>query len=532
MSTDDHSQPGPQPGGGAAPGTPPGTGDAPPEGAPPPRRPAGDGFFDSIRRMGIARSDERWVGGVAGGVAERFGLDPLLVRGLLILSFFLTGAGIVIYAIAWALLPERRDGRIHLQQAVRGDFDVALLGAVIAFVVGVAWNDGLWSWGFGLFDWVGGVLWVAVWVAVIWLIVKLVRDRRARRDPSSGGPGAPGRPTGPGGPGAPGGPTGPGPSAPPAGSPAPYAPAAGVPITPAPDAPGSPVAGRGDGPEPAAHFTPAPPAPSRTQQPQPPVAESRPVYAAAPPAASAPAPAPPQPPRPPKPRRRGPGAGTVGIVTGLVLIIGALLLVADRVGDLGVPLGPTWLGASIVVLGLGLVVCGLRGRRGGGLSWLAALALVAGIITWPFAGDQDSWDFWDDDPRPGPAAVISEGNLTPRTIEEAEDGVHVRFGSAVVDLTELDLDSLDPGEQAVVPISMTAGSTLVVIPENTAVEAQAEVIAGNLTWRVDGSSRSVNTYTENPVRFTTPEVTGPDSARLVLDVDVRAGDLTIEEGSR
>src|SRR5690606_33018530 len=57
------------------------------------RRPAGSGFFDSIRRSGLYRADQRWVGGVAAGIAGRLGWDPLLVRGLLILSFFLGGIG-------------------------------------------------------------------------------------------------------------------------------------------------------------------------------------------------------------------------------------------------------------------------------------------------------------------------------------------------------------------------------------------------------------------------------------------------------
>ncbi|MGF0115885.1 hypothetical protein ACQFYA_06090 [Promicromonospora sp. Marseille-Q5078] len=220
----------------------------------------------------------------------------------------------------------------------------------------------------------------------------------------------------------------------------------------------------------------------------------------------------------------------MGIVVGLVLLGGAFLLVADRVGDLGVPLGPTWLGASIVVLGLGLVVTGLRGRRGGGLTALAVLALIAGVITWPFAGGRDAWDFWDDDPQDmSAAAVVSDGTLTPTSVPEAEDGVRVRFGSAVVDLTELDLSGVTPGDPVVVPISMTAGSTQVRIPADEAVQADVEVIAGNVTWRADGSDRSVNTYTNGPARFSTDEVRDSDGARLLLDVDVRAGDLTIEE---
>ncbi|MEN5074029.1 PspC domain-containing protein [Isoptericola cucumis] len=516
MSTDDLPQPpGPQPGAGAPP-----AGDAAPGSGIPPRR-GGDGFFDSIRRMGVARSDDRWVGGVAGGIAERFGLDPLLVRGLLILSFFLTGAGIVIYAIAWALLPERRDGRIHLQQAIRGDFDVALLGAVVVMVIGFAWGDGLWSWGFGIFSWIGGLLWIAVWVAIIWLVVKLVRDRRGRR---AGGPAGPaagpaaGPQTGPGG--APG--QGGGPVPPPApwtpqdhftpAPPAPYvATSAAAPADPATT---SPVPPAGGAPSTGAAFT-GTPAPGIPYAGAAPTAPARP----APPVVTAPV--------PPRPVRRGPGAGAVGIVFGLVLLAGALLVGADRVDDLGMPLLPAWLGASIVIIGLGIVVTGLRGRRGGVLTFLAILALVAGVATWPFAGD-DVWDRWQEDGAPN-AAVISDGTLTPTSTEEAENGVVVRLGSASVDLTELDLSEVTPGDPVVVPISMAAGMTRVLIPEGEAVEAEVDVIAGNVTWHADDTTRAINTYTDGPVRFATDEVDEHDGARLLLAVDVRAGDLNIEE---
>jgi len=495
MSTDDLPQP---------PGPQPGAGGAPAAGGTEPRR-SGDGFFDSIRRIGVIRSDNRWVGGVAGGVADRFGLDPLLVRGLLILSFFLTGAGIVVYAIAWALLPER-DGRIHLQQAFRGDFDVALLGAVVALIVGFAWGDGLSWWGFGI-EWIGALLWIAVWVGIVWLVVKLIRDRRPR-----------------------------------AGAPAPPYPAAPY---PAPGYPAAPGAGRPEGPvtsqsAPAAPFSPAPPAPYVASPAAPPPADpagfsapapSGPAWAAAPappapPAAAAPARAP----RPPRPVRRGPGAATIGTVLGLVLLGSALLLVADRVGSLPLPLIPAWLGAATVVVGIGLVVTGLRGRRGGTLTFLAILALLTAAVAWPAAHDHGSWDLWADSPQQyDGAAVVSEGTLSPRTVSEAEVGVRVRFGDAVVDLSSVDLADVTPGDPVVVPISTTAGSTTVLVPEDEAVEAEIDVVAGNATWRADGQDRSVNTYTDSPARFRTDEVRESDGARLLLDVDVRAGDLTIEE---
>ncbi|MCZ2265216.1 hypothetical protein IRJ14_21825, partial [Isoptericola sp. QY 916] len=228
--------------------------------------------------------------------------------------------------------------------------------------------------------------------------------------------------------------------------------------------------------------------------------------------------------------RRGPGAAAVGIVLGLVLLGGALLLVADRTGNLDLPLGPTWLGASIVVLGLGLVVTGLRGRRGGGLTFLAILALIAGVLTWPFAGDRSSWEFWDAAPQQsGAAAVVSDGTLHPTTTAEAEEGVHVRFGDATVDLTDLDLSDVPLDDPVVVPVTISAGNATVLIPDGTAVEADVEVIAGNAEWFVDGQDRSVNTYTNGPVRFTNEEARQADGARLLLDVGVRAGNLTIEE---
>ncbi|GAA1714595.1 hypothetical protein GCM10009809_08460 [Isoptericola hypogeus] len=535
MSTDDLPQPpGPQPGPGpAAPG-----GDVPPSGGPtsPPR--SGDGFFDSIRRMGLARSDDRWVGGVAGGVAERFGLDPLLVRGLLILSFFLTGAGIVVYAIAWALLPERRDGRIHLQQAIRGDFDVALLGAAVALVVGIAWGDGPGWWGFGI-EWISVVIWVAVWVAIVWVVVKLIRDRRPRAGATPpGGQDWSGQGWS-GGPSAPGGPTSWSPAADdarraeryPVGQipaerysteqfPAePFTPAPPAPYLAAPAAPPATGATDATGGTAATGAYPGAASPGgRGSAPLPP----------APPAPPVPAP---RPPKPPRPVRRGPGAGAVGIVLGLVLLAGAVLVAADRVGDLGSPLFPTWLGISIVILGLGIVVTGLRGRRGGVLTFLAILAVLAGIVTWPFAGSRaGEWDFWDEVRGDGSGgAVISDGALTPHSLDEAEDGVHVRFGDATVDLTELDLSDVTVGDPVVVPVSISAGNATVLIPDGEAVEAEIEVIAGNAEWRVDGETRSVNTYTNGPARFDSQEVTAPGETRLLLDVDVRAGNLTIEE---
>ena len=48
----------------------------------------------------------RMLGGVCGGIAEYFGIDPVLVRLLFLLLFFMGFVGIIIYIVAWLLIPE------------------------------------------------------------------------------------------------------------------------------------------------------------------------------------------------------------------------------------------------------------------------------------------------------------------------------------------------------------------------------------------------------------------------------------------
>ncbi|HZL02177.1 MAG TPA: PspC domain-containing protein, partial [Cellulomonas sp.] len=150
---------------------------------PPPPSPHGtDGFFAGIRRSGLFRSDDRWIGGVAGGLARRFGIDPLLVRGIFAVSFLLGGLGLVAYGVGWALLPEQRDGRIHLEETIRGRFDVALLGAIAIVIIGLSRGDHLW-WGGSGVRWIGGFFWFAAIIAIIVLIAANQKNPPIQRTP-------------------------------------------------------------------------------------------------------------------------------------------------------------------------------------------------------------------------------------------------------------------------------------------------------------------------------------------------------------
>ncbi|MFZ4896173.1 PspC domain-containing protein [Plantibacter sp. Mn2098] len=154
----------------------------PPSGATPPK----DGitsFFNWFRSTGLQRSDSRWIGGVAGGIAARLGIDPIIVRGIFIVVAVLGGPALFLYAAAWALVPDTA-GRIYLERAIRGIFDPAIvaIGILVLFTV-VPFMRGLWWAGapgwWNMPAWLQGTLttgWVLALVAVIvWLIIRFAR---------------------------------------------------------------------------------------------------------------------------------------------------------------------------------------------------------------------------------------------------------------------------------------------------------------------------------------------------------------------
>ncbi|MEJ5351097.1 MAG: PspC domain-containing protein [Melioribacteraceae bacterium] len=48
----------------------------------------------------------RVLGGVAGGLAEYFNLDPILMRVIFVLFSLINGIGVLLYIILWIIIPE------------------------------------------------------------------------------------------------------------------------------------------------------------------------------------------------------------------------------------------------------------------------------------------------------------------------------------------------------------------------------------------------------------------------------------------
>ncbi|MYR05026.1 PspC domain-containing protein [Gordonia sp. SID5947] len=49
--------------------------------------------------------DDAWLGGVCGGIAQRFGWDATLIRVLFVASVLLPGPQVLLYIVLWLVIP-------------------------------------------------------------------------------------------------------------------------------------------------------------------------------------------------------------------------------------------------------------------------------------------------------------------------------------------------------------------------------------------------------------------------------------------
>jgi phage shock protein PspC (stress-responsive transcriptional regulator) len=130
-----------------------------------------DKIFAALRGIGVRRrTDDKWIGGVCSGLADRLGIDPVIVRAAVVLLSILGGVGVTVYLVAWALLPNDQDQIAAERALVHGDGGsvVLLIFATLAVLGGSWWGSGS-GWGFpwGL----------ALTGLLIWWLVQRSRNR-------------------------------------------------------------------------------------------------------------------------------------------------------------------------------------------------------------------------------------------------------------------------------------------------------------------------------------------------------------------
>ncbi|MFJ6453615.1 PspC domain-containing protein [Paenarthrobacter sp. NPDC091669] len=478
-----------EPTAGASAGTGPDNGNYPPAGTAPAT--SQENFFDWIRNQGVRRGPDRWIGGVASGVAHRFGIDPLIVRGIFIVLAVFAGIGVLLYGIAWALLPEP-DGRIHVQEAAAGRWSGGMTGALITTIIGLpSLGRGFWGWGW---DGLPGLFWTLFWMGgIFYLIYFLVQRNKAPKGtpPMSqqNYAAAPGKTA------AYGTPTTYGPSAAYGAS---AAGNTGVPVY-GTGQPGTKLHGHGAGAvPPSGPYTPSGPYnsfnPSGPRPPQ--------------------GPTPPQnwEPNPAAPKRRGPGAAIVAVSAGAALLAGGTLkaLDAGNVIDLGNSANAVVWATGAAVLGLGILVAGLRGRTSGFLGFLAVAALIIGGI-------------FNVVPRDGDRFTFHDVNWAPTSLEQARQGIDVTGAQGVVDLSDI---TMNPPliSEVLIPVDATASNVTVIIPDDVPVEVRADMTFGNLNER--GSDRGGRLQDERTLYNT-----GKPGANLVVEIDGTFSNVTIQEGN-
>jgi phage shock protein PspC (stress-responsive transcriptional regulator) len=433
-------------------------------------------FFDWIRSQGIHRGRDRWIGGVSSGIAERMGIDPLIVRGVFIVLTLFAGIGVLLYGLAWALLPEP-DGRIHTQEAGAGRWTSGMTGALITTVLGLTgMGGGFWGWGHDGF----GFFWTLFWVGgVIYLIYFLSQRNRnpigaAMNTTQAGAQPAPG-----------------------------YAAPGSAPAAEA-FAAGTQTATAQHGARPAS--APLPPYGAAGQGHVPPGPYGG-GFGSVPPRGPAPVPAPVP---APKSRPNGPGAPVVAITAGLALLVGGTLkaLDAGNVIDLGDSANAVVWASGAAVLGLGILLSGLRGRTSGILGFFAVVALIVGGI-FNTVPNGDRFRFQNAD-------------WNPASIEQAREGFQITGGRGTVDLTGLNLNP-PLGTDVVIPLDVTASNVTVVIPRTVPVDVRADMTLGNLNEGAD--SRSGITSRQSSYNADKP------GARLILQIDGTVSNITIQEGN-
>ncbi|MGT2461603.1 PspC domain-containing protein [Sinomonas atrocyanea] len=424
-----------------------------------------------MRGLGLVRGRDRWMGGVASGLAQRWSIDPILVRGLFIVAAIFLGVGVLAYGLLWLLLPEP-DGRIHAQEAAHGRWTAGMTGGLIVTVIGLGGaRAGFWFGDHGI----GGAFWGLFWVAVvgfgIYSIVRGSRRHTASRMAEAQRPGG----TVP---------------------PAPPHPASDA-RQDSPFAAGVPSAGD-------AAYTKAgtPPSYGDTSSPQPgPAYSAAPHYAAPHYGPYVPAPTVVRPPR--RPRASGP---YVLVVLGAAALAAGSLGAVIATGAVPLAMGTIWT-AIAVVLGLGILVAGLRGRRAGVLTLFAIVALVGSAASQ--GADRLA------------SVRSSQVAFAPASLQEAARGYDVAMARGSLDLSGLDTARPLPSE-TLVPVKATMSDLTITVPKDVPVEVRTSTTLAAVT----ANGRRATGLSQHD---TTTYNSGTSGPALVVELDATLSSVTVNE---
>ena len=87
-----------------------------------------------LRRTVRGAPEGRHIAGVAGGLARHFDIDPIVIRIALVVLVFFGGAGLLLYAAGWLLIPEEESGHSVVRMDARSRNFVLYIAAALALL--------------------------------------------------------------------------------------------------------------------------------------------------------------------------------------------------------------------------------------------------------------------------------------------------------------------------------------------------------------------------------------------------------------
>lgn len=139
--------------------------------------------MNSLRYSGFFRGEPRVIGGVCQGLAQRYGWDVNSLRIAVVVAALFFPVVCVFYALAWVFLPEAKDGRIHVDEMLKGNFDAAIIGAILLAVCGGG-TSGIALGIFHAFVWIP--LFLVFPVAIVVIAVLLAKPKQTGTGPTQG----------------------------------------------------------------------------------------------------------------------------------------------------------------------------------------------------------------------------------------------------------------------------------------------------------------------------------------------------------
>ena len=111
-------------------------------------------------------STDRMIGGVCGGLGQRYGIDPMVLRVVFVVAVLAGGVGLFAYLALWVLIPDDRS-------LVTGPLTRSLFPLVIGILLALAAIAGLIGW----FGQLGGFAGVVVAAFLLGLVVWVYQQR-------------------------------------------------------------------------------------------------------------------------------------------------------------------------------------------------------------------------------------------------------------------------------------------------------------------------------------------------------------------